>query len=170
VSAWSKLVLLGVVVVAGAAYAGPDAPVPGDTVRAPEVSATAPSPLLQAAAHGDGDSWKDTRGQEYRLGMVNTPEVDECFGAASTAERQRLTAGGFRAEVYSTDRYGRGVSVVTLPDGRNLNVHLARQGFADDRYLEQSRGEHPALAAELDAAFAEARSEGRGLWSACRDG
>ena len=106
------------------------------------------------------------QGREYRLGLVEAPEVDECFGAEATVERQRLTASGFRAEVYATDRDGRGVSVVTLPDGRNLNVHLARAGFADDRYLAEFRDEHPGLAAELDTAFADARAERRGLWGA----
>ncbi len=128
------------------------------------------SPLLQPAAHGDGDSWRDTAGTEYRLGMVNAPEQDECFGAQATAERRRLVAAGFRAVVYSVDRYGRGVSVVTTADGRNLNVHLARHGFVDDRYLADFRHENPPLAAELDVAFAEARAQGRGLWSACAAG
>jgi endonuclease YncB( thermonuclease family) len=129
-------------------------------------AAPEPSHLLPAAG-GDGDSWRDTQGREYRLGLVNTPEVDECFGAEATAERQRLTEDGFEAEVYGRDRYGRGLSVVTLPDGRNLNVHLARQGFADDRYLRRFREEEPALAAELDEAFSEARTDRRGLWGAC---
>ena len=137
---------------------------------APEPSAPAPqtAALLQAGPHGDGDSWRDTAGDEYRLGLVNAPEQDECFGSEATAERRRQVAGGFRADVYTVDRYGRAVSVVTTADGTNLNVHLARQGFVDDRYLAEFRHEAPALAAELDDAFAEARAQGRGLWSACR--
>ena len=158
---WSKVVLLGALLVAGAAYARPHATA---TVAAPDAGTTQ---LLLPAANGDGDSWRDEQGREYRLGLVDAPEVDECFGAEATAERQRLTAAGFRADVYATDRYGRGVSVVTLPDGRSLNVHLAREGFADDRYLDDFRDEHPELAAELDAAFADARRERRGLWGAC---
>lgn len=163
-AAWLKVVLLCALLVVAAACARPDATA---TVGP---SATRPSQLLTAADHGDGDSWRDVQGREYRLGMVNTPEVDECFSAEATAERRRLTGTGFRAEVYTTDRYGRGVSVVTLPGGRNLNVHLARQGFADDRYLDDVRHEHPELAAALDAAFAQARREGRGLWGACVEG
>ncbi len=154
---WSKLAVLGAVVVLGAVYARPDAPAAG------------PAGFVMPAAAGDGDSWRDTEGQEYRLGLVNTPEIDECFGPEATAERQRRTRGGFRAEAYATDRYGRDVSVVTLPDGRNLNVHLARQGYADDRYLDDFRAENPELAEELEAAFAEARRDGRGLWGACRN-
>ena len=153
-SVWPKVVVVGALVVVAAACLRPD-------------DETASAGLLRPAEHGDGDSWRDTEGREYRLGLVNAPEVDECFGDRATAERQRLTADGFRAEVYATDRYGRGVSVVTLADGRNLNVHLALQGFADDRYLDDLRHEHPALAAELDTAFADAKREDRGLWGAC---
>jgi len=137
---------------------------------APPADATATAPLLQQAAHGDGDSWRDTAGTEYRLGLVNAPEQDECFGAEATAERRRRIAAGFRAVAYDVDRYGRSVSVVTTADGQNLNVHLARHGFVDDRYLADFRHEHPALAAQLDTAFAEARAQGRGLWSACAAG
>lgn len=128
---------------------------------------TAESALLQAARGGDGDSWTDTTGQEYRLGMVNAPEQDECFGREATAAREGLVADGFRAEVYSTDRYGRRVAVVTTADGVNVNVHLARQGLADDRYLHQFRSENPSLAAALEQAFAAAKAERAGLWGAC---
>ena len=123
--------------------------------------------LLRAAPGGDGDSWRDASGPERRLGLVNAPEHDECFGPEATAERRRLTAKGYRAEAYATDAHGRSVSVVTLADGLGLNLHLARQGFVDDRYLDDFRSEHPALAAELEVAFAEARRERRGLWGAC---
>jgi endonuclease YncB( thermonuclease family) len=160
--------------VSASADAGPTAPPPAPGAPADGAAApTTPSPataLLQPADHGDGDSWRDTAGREYRLGMVNAPELDECFGAEASAERKALTAAGFRAEVYSDDRYGRGVAVVTTADGTNLNVHLARHGFVDDRYLADFRHENPSLAAELDLAFAEAQAEGRGLWSACVTG
>lgn len=126
--------------------------------------------LLRAASGGDGDSWKDTSGREYRLGMVNAPEVGECWGREATAARQRLVAAGFRAEVYATDRYGRGVSLVTAADGTNVNVVLARSGHVDDRYLDDFRHENRSLAAQLDAAFAAAKKERVGLWGACAAG
>lgn len=135
--------------------------------EAPEPEAPAPE-LLQAASGGDGDSWRDTTGREYRLGMVDTPEVGECFSREATAERTRLVAAGFFADAYTTDRYDRDVSVVTASDGTNVNVHLARHGFADDRYLARFRHENTALARQLDAAFAAAKAEGAGLWGACR--
>jgi endonuclease YncB( thermonuclease family) len=148
----------------------PAVPAPEEPAAAvPEPPAPAPAPdLLTAANGGDGDSWKDTTGREYRLGLVNTPEVGECYAAEATAERKRLVASGFRADVYTTDRYGRSVSAVTSADGVDVNVHLARNGFADDRYLADYRHENPDLARQLDAAFATAKAEGAGLWGACR--
>ena len=123
--------------------------------------------LLRAAPNGDGDSWKDTQGREYRLGLVNTPELSECYGQVASAERKRLVRKGFRADVYSRDSHHRLVAVVYLADGTNLNVYLARHGYANDRYLAEFRHENPALAAELDTAFAAARRERAGLWGAC---
>ncbi|MCW2545464.1 MAG: hypothetical protein JWM40_3016 [Frankiales bacterium] len=137
------------------------------TTQAARPTTASDTPLLYAAANGDGDSWKDTSGKEYRLGLINTPEYDECYGSTATAARKRMVANGFRAQVYTTDTYGRLVSLVTTADGTNLNVWLARHGFADDRYLKQFRHENPALATQLDAAFAAAKAERVGLWSAC---
>jgi endonuclease YncB( thermonuclease family) len=128
---------------------------------------TSSSPLLMPAGGGDGDSWHDTAGAEYRLGLVNTPEYNECYGSQATAKRKELTAHGFRAEVYTHDVYGRGVSVVTTASGVNINIYLARHGFANDKYLSQFRHENPELASQLDTAFARARAERAGLWSAC---
>lgn len=125
-------------------------------------------PLLFAARGGDGDSWKDRSGRAYRLGMVNTPELNECYGQAASDKRKQLVAHGFRAQVYAKDRYGRGVSSVSLPDGSNLNVYLARNGYADDRYLAEFRAENRALARRLDVAFAAAKHERLGLWRVCR--
>ena len=163
----------------------PPRPAPHAATPAPAADATPPSPepspqvsevtqeaavLLRAAPGGDGDSWRDTAGRAHRLGMVDAPEVGECFAQQATDERRRLVAGGFLAHAYARDRYGRDVSLVTAADGTNVNVHLARHGFVDDRYLAQFRHENPALAADLEAAFAAARQEGAGLWRACRSG
>ena len=157
---------------APAAAAPAPVPSPVRTVApAAPVRASEPAPqqlaLLQPATGGDGDSWRDTAGQEYRLGLINTPEQGECYAAEATTERKALVAGGFRATRYSVDGYGRAVSVVTSARGVNVNVHLARHGFADDRYLDRFRHENPALAGQLDRAFAAARAEGAGRWSAC---
>jgi endonuclease YncB( thermonuclease family) len=148
---------------------------------APVASATAPartastrtaatSGLLYAAAGGDGDSWKDRQGREYRMGLINTPEYNECYGGTATAKRKSMTANGFRAKVYSTDDYGRHVAVITTASGVNLNIYLARHGYANDKYLATYRYENPSLASKLDAAFAAAKREKAGLWGACAGG
>lgn len=102
------------------------------------------------------------------MGLINAPELDECYGAQASAKRKQLVADGFRPQPYATDRYGRQVSVISLPDGTNLNVWMARNGYADDRYLAQFRHENPSLATQLDAAFAAAKQARLGLWGACR--
>lgn len=142
--------------------ATPAASVPGSgaTLAQPPASG---ADLLQSAGDGDGDSWHDTAGRESRLGLVNTPETNECFGADATAKRKELTAGGFLADVYTTDAYSRSVAVVSLADGTNLNVWLARHGYANDKYLQEFRAENPALSGELDQAFAAAKAERAGF-------
>lgn len=147
----------------------PAAPAPAEPTEPtqPEPAADAPGDMRQAAGDGDGDSWHDTGGREYRLGLVNTPESSECFGPDATAKRKELTRAGFRAEVYTTDAYGRSVAVVTLADGTNLNVWLARNGYANDKYLEEFRAENPSLAGELDEAFTAAKADRAGLWRTC---
>lgn len=69
--------------------------------------------------------------------------------------------------MYASDRYGRSVAIITTAEGTNVNLWLARTGYADDRYLARYRHEKPALAAELDTAFAAAKHERNGLWRAC---
>ena len=161
---WTKLAVMATAIVLASSCTSATEP-PTGRVKAADPKAS--SPLLMPAGGGDGDSWHDTKGREYRLGLVNTPEYDECYGSEATAKRKELTAHGFRADVYAHDVYGRGVSLVTTANGVNVNVYLARYGFANDKYLSQFRHENPELAAQLDIAFAKARAEGRGLWSAC---
>jgi micrococcal nuclease len=144
------------------------APAKRVTVASPVAKRPVAAALLHAASGGDGDSWKDTHGVQYRLGLVNTPELSECYGERASQKRKSLTAAGFRATTYTKDDYGRHVSVVYLADGRNLNVWLARNGYANDRYLKQFRHENPSLAAQLDPAFAAAKREHLGLWGACQ--
>lgn len=106
----------------------------------------------------DGDSFEASDGREYRLGMVNTPEPDErCFDEAEAFTRDFL-AGGFTADAYDEDDYGRVVAEVLDDEGRSLNVALARSGLADDRYLDPFRDDHPDLADRLDDAFASAQT------------
>jgi len=104
------------------------------------------------------------------MGLVNTPEYDECYGSVATAKRKSMVRDGFRAAVYTNDAYGRRVAVITTAAGVNLNVYLARHGYANDTYLSTYRHENPSLANKLDAAFAAAKREKAGLWGACSSG
>jgi endonuclease YncB( thermonuclease family) len=159
----TKLALMAAAIVLASSCTSGTGPESGPV----QAAAPASSPLLMPADGGDGDSWHDTAGAEYRLGLVNTPEYDECYGSQATAKRKELTANGFRADVYTHDVYGRGVAIVTTANGVNVNVYLARYGYANDKYLSEFRHENPTLAAQLDTAFAKAREERLGLWSAC---
>ena len=58
-----------------------------------------------------------------------------------------------------TDRYGRTVAKVVLPDGRSLNQELVRQGLA---WWYRQYAPHDQILAGLEA---EARAAKRGLWS-----
>lgn len=124
-------------------------------------------PLLLMASGGDGDSWHDTRGVEYRMGLINTPETSECGGSMATEYRKRKLSAGFYARSYATDKYGRRVAVIYTQSGANLNVLMAREGIANDKYLAEFRHENPKLARQLDAAFARAKADSAGIWGSC---
>ncbi|MGQ2911242.1 thermonuclease family protein [Aeromicrobium sp.] len=128
----------------------------GGTAKPPTTS-TSTTERLTVTDLKDGDSFEASDGREYRLGMLNTPEPDErCFDEAEAFTRDFL-AGGFTADAYDEDDYGRVVAEVLDGEGRSLNVALARSGLADDRYLDPFRGDHPDLANRLDDAFASAK-------------
>jgi endonuclease YncB( thermonuclease family) len=120
--------------------------------------ATAPSAaVLHVANQKDGDSFVASDGTEYRLGMVNAPELDEPCGRDAREFSRQFLALGLSVDAYSSDRYGRRVAEVFDRSGKSLNVALARSGYADDRYLDSFRDENRDLARRLEAAFARAK-------------
>ncbi|WP_370327519.1 thermonuclease family protein [Euzebya sp.] len=123
---------------------------------------------LEVAEARDGDSFVATDGVEYRVGLVNTPELSECGGHEAADRTAALLADGFSVDAYATDDHGRSVARITTPDG-DLGVILAAEGLADDRYLDAHRHEHPGYAAEIDDALARAREARTGLWRTCWD-
>jgi len=112
--------------------------------------------LLFITDQKDGDSFVASDGNEYRLGLVNTPEASEQCGAAAAHFTRNFLAAGFTVDAYSRDSYDRRVAEVFDKTGESLNVALARSGYGNDRYLNQFRHENPDLARRLDAAFASA--------------
>ena len=130
------------------------APSPTATPRPDPGPTTKKVALLFIRDQKDGDSWVASNGTEYRLGLVNAPEVNEkCSSEASAFTRQFL-ASGFTVDDYSTDTYGRHVAEVFDQSGKSLNVALAKSGLGNGKYLGQFRHENPDLAARLDQAFA----------------
>ncbi|MFX0200221.1 MAG: thermonuclease family protein [Candidatus Hodarchaeota archaeon] len=99
------------------------------------------------------------RAVKVRLHGIDCPEKKQAFG---TNAKQFTSDMAFGKEVtvriQTTDRYGRAVGVVVLPDGKNLNWELVGAGLAwwyrkyspDDRTLERLE--------------TEARAAKRGLW------
>jgi micrococcal nuclease len=120
----------------------------------------------------DGDTaWFDCLDQRVRFIGVDAPEVGtsggraECFGDEATAYvEQRLSGVGVRLEagVRDRDQYGRPLRYLWLGT-ELLNETLVREGFARVYRASDDRRYHDRLL----AAEAEARAEGRGLWSAC---
>lgn len=104
-------------------------------------------------------------GQEYRLRYigVDTPERDEPFYAEATAANAALVADKtvvLVRDVSETDRFGRLLRYVYLPDGTFVNGELIVQGYAQLVTFPPDVAEQPRLSAWQ----VEARQAKRGLW------
>ena len=103
---------------------------------------------------------RDGRVVQVRLYGVACPERRQAFG---TQARQFTREVAFRQTVPvvvdATDRDGRLIAVVQLPDGRDLSQALVQAGYAwhDPQYAPYDR-----KLAQLEA---EARAAQRGLWA-----
>jgi micrococcal nuclease len=111
----------------------------------------------------DGDTigvMHQGREEKIRLHGIDAPERKQPFGI-----RAKLYSAGlaFEKDVTvkprGTDRYGRTIADVILPDGRNLNREMLKAGFAwwFRRYAPYDE--------ELKRLEAEAREAKRGLWA-----
>src|SRR5690606_12515124 len=112
--------------------------------------------------------------ERVRLIGVDTPEIvapdrpAQCFGADASARTTSLLPPGtpvrLERDAVARDRYGRLLAYVwRVDDGLLINLDLVEGGFAD----AVTFGDNEAIYDVLSAAEARARSEGRGLWSAC---
>jgi micrococcal nuclease len=116
------------------------------------------------------------RRERLRLIGIDTPETKdpdqpvECFGPeASAALTQWLPPGTvvmLTRDTEARDAYGRLLVYLRREDGLDVNVELARQGFADVLSIEPNT----TRADEIAAAVEQARSGGLGMWSACPAG
>jgi len=111
----------------------------------------------------DGDTIGVLRGGKevrVRLHGVDTPEKAQAFGTQA-----RKFTGDFvfqqtvTVDIRDTDRYGRLVGDVLLPDGRSLNQELVKAGLA---WWYKPYAPHDTTLAQLEA---DARAAQRGLWA-----
>lgn len=111
----------------------------------------------------DGDTIQVQRSDEtvkVRLSGIDCPESGQPFGRAARKAAVDLAFGKtVRIAPLATDRYGRTIAKVTLPDGRDLGTELVRSGLAwwYVRYAAHNEA--------LQKAEAEAREKRVGLWA-----
>ncbi|GAB3539578.1 hypothetical protein GCM10027443_36290 [Pontibacter brevis] len=109
----------------------------------------------------DGDTIELLRNGQpvtVRLFGVDTPEKKQAFGERARQFTSDLVFGKtVRLIEHNKDRYGRTVGTIMLPDGRNLNEELVKNGFAwhYKAYSKDTR------LANLEA---DAKRFKRGLW------
>jgi micrococcal nuclease len=133
---------------------------------APSAPAAGSGELATVVAVIDGDTIDVMVGgqtQRVRYILINTPEAGEPFGAASTAANRALVDGKLVTlvkDVSETDRFGRLLRYVYLPDGRFVNAELVRQGYAQLATFPPD----VAREAEIRAAQQEAIAARRGIW------
>ena len=132
-------------------------------------TATAPRTGVAVRTVSDGDTLTLADGRRVRLAQVDAPEAGECFGSQSALGLRALVEGkdvtlrrpGNGPE---KDRYGRTLAEVSVA-GLSVNEQLVRNGDAE--WYEEFAREDADLAQRLRSSELEAKTAGRGLWSAC---
>jgi micrococcal nuclease len=159
--------MLAALLVAGCSGPEPTAPTPPASTP-PLPASVGPVPVSRVI---DGDTIVvDTVGTVRLIG-VDTPETVDpnepvgCFGPEASAFTRSISTGRMvrlEFDTDRTDRFGRTLAYVYLPDEVFLNATLVQQGYGyaytvfPFRYLDQFR-----------ALEREAREARRGLWAAC---
>ena len=112
----------------------------------------------------DGDTitvlTADKTQHRIRLWGIDAPETGQDFGSRAKQAASELAFGKqVTIRPRDTDRYGRTVAEVILPDGRSMNREMVRRGMA---WWYRAFAPHDAELAGLEAEAREARI---GLWS-----
>lgn len=116
----------------------------------------------------DGDTVVLKAVGKTRLIGIDTPEVfntPECFGKQASAFTKQLLPSGTKVRLWwdsePTDKYGRMLLYLQLPDGRLVNDLLASKGMAVTLTIPPNVGR----ADRLRALAKKARASKLGLWS-----
>ncbi|WP_299702131.1 thermonuclease family protein [uncultured Pontibacter sp.] len=135
--------------------------VPPDNTQATPESETPAIPGDRVVGVKDGDTFELLRGGQtvtVRLYGIDTPEKNQAYGQRAKQFASDLAFGkNVRLIEHNKDRYGRTVGTIILPDGRNLNEEMVREGYAW-HYTAYSKDKNLA---NLEA---DARRFKRGLW------
>lgn len=171
-----RLVLASVTALAACAALAAFAALPA--LVAGPASGAAPAGLVRAPVTRvvDGDTVRITwegASTRVRLIGIDTPEVDDdrpvvrCLAAAATRRAVAL-AGGKTVGVEldpsqgRTDKYGRLLAYLWLPDGTMLNERMVAEGYASEYTYDLPY----RYRARFRAAQQAARRKGLGLWAA----
>ena len=148
---------------------------PNDRHNNPVVTATpqpAPSGMIRISRVVDGDTIELEGGTRVRFIGINTPEtVDprkavECFGKEASDYTKALLKDGLvvlKKDISDTDKYGRLLRYIYLPDGTFINLKLVEDGYA----YANPYPPDIAHSKEFSAAQTAAREASRGLWASC---
>lgn len=118
----------------------------------------------------DGDTVRLSDGRRVRLIGINTPEYEpwrshaEPYGKEAAQYASSLLDGTRVRLEYDrdrTDRYGRTLAYLYLPDGRSVNHMLVEEGYAKAIYVAPNGRYYRTL----KAAERSARSRRKGLWA-----
>ncbi len=142
-------------------------------------SSADPTPAPASAEHQvtsivDGDTLHVRVGGQdatVRVVGIDAPETSECWGAQATEAAAALLTGT-RVQLIAdpsqadTDRYGRLLRYVLLPDGTDLGTRMITDGNAYEYTYDAPYDNQDAYR----SAQAASEADGRGLWSAgsCR--
>jgi micrococcal nuclease len=164
----SALLLAGCGTAAPADPARPGLPVPAEAQEATVVRVVDGDTVV---LRGRGVGPLPGSPTKVRILLVDTPEVhtqQECFGSEADTRATELMPRGEQVRVQADrdpqDRFGRALLHVWNAQGVNVGEALVREGFAEVLQLDPNERYLEAFA----AAEEQARSAGRGLWSACR--
>ena len=106
---------------------------------------------------------QDERQVKIRLYGIDCPESKQPFGNRATQATSDAVFGkDVIVQPIDTDRYGRTVAIVLMPNGNSLNEQLVRDGLA---WVYRQHCKLEDVCAHLKELEQAAKGEKRGLWA-----